>query len=148
MEKIYLTQISQFIGKLTGNPQQIVKSNNPNIQYLEYQELVWSNNILTPYPKDKQLHMIIIVDADIDIKKISWSPDFGIALNSDDFNLNTNSDKVHCINWDTEEIEQDENGLYIDEEGARNGILNIQKNQKYINMSDDVFEEIKSFPIQ
>lgn len=145
--KIYLTQVAQFIEKLTGKNQQIVKSSNPQIEYLEYQELSSSNDTLTLYSKENQMHMIIIADADIQINKISWSPDFGISLNSDTFKPNSNSNKVHCINWDTEEeVEEDEKGIFISEEGARNGILNIT-NPHYIDMSDEVFDEIMSYPI-
>lgn len=69
--------------------------------------------------------MTIIADADIDIRTISWSAEYGIGINTDKTD-NTNGEKVHVILWSADEVSKDERGCFVNAVGALNGVLVIK----------------------
>jgi hypothetical protein len=70
------------------------------------------------------MNMTLIADADIKIKSVAWSEEFGVGLNVDTPS-DENEEKVHVILWSDIEIFKDERGYYMDSEGALRGVLVI-----------------------
>lgn len=111
--KLYLTQIAKWIENVTGIPQQIINTHErADINYIDY-------NI-----ENLDINMTIIADANINIKSISWSDNYGIGLNVDS-DSDENGEKVHVILWTDDETQKDEHGYYMDAVGALNGVLVI-----------------------
>ena len=115
---LYLSQIAKWLENTTGTPQQIIHTNErADIRYIDHDS------------QNAGMGMTIIADADIDIKSISWSGDYGIGLNTDGAG-SENGEKVHVILWSGSEISKDERGYYMDAEGALNGELVLYNPKK------------------
>ena len=126
--KLYLPQIAEWIENKTGKPQQIITTHErDDIHYVDYDN------------DEKAMNMTLIVDADIDVKSISWSGEYGIGINVDT-ESSENGEKVHVILWTDSEMGKDERGYYMDAEGAVNGVLVISNPD--IKVTGDVIKEM------
>jgi hypothetical protein len=130
-EKLYLPQIAQWIEEQTNIPQQIINTNERgDIRYTDYDSI---NDIM---------NMTIIADADINIKSISWSGEYGIGLNIDSAG-DENEEKVHVILWTDSETFKDSCGQYMNTEVALNGVLVISNPQ--IEITEEIIKEMTAF---
>ena len=120
---LYLEQIAKWLENTTGAPQQILHTSElGGVRYIG---------------ADPQTgNMTVIADADISVNSISWSGEYGIALNSD----KDNGEKVHVILWSDNEVFKDEQGYYMESEDALNGVLLITNPD--IKITGDIVKEM------
>lgn len=122
-KNIYLEQISQYIGNKLNKKQQILmldKYSKP------VYAIVDSENQSYCY-----MPMIVICDANINVKYVVWHSEYGLGLNPRNHSMkeiHKNNNKVHTILWNTGcEVGQDSVGIFVNYEGALNGILVIDE---------------------
>lgn len=130
--KLYLYQISKWIEKTIGVRQQIIHTKGNNkIRYTDYDS------------PDELMHMTLLVDADIDVKSIAWSGEYGLGLNVD-CESNDNGEKCHVILWTDSELGLDKHGYFMCVTGASSGILVI--NNPDIQITNEAIAEMLAFP--
>ena len=121
--KLYLESIAKYIAEKTGIPQQIIFTGDSNIELARDDE------------SDEQFYLIL--NADVDIKTIDWLDETGITYNGIHHKDNS---VIHCFLWDFELCE-DDNGIFLYEDGALNGILVIDGEY----LSETETSQIKSY---
>ena len=131
MELLHLYQVALWIESKLSIPQQIVHTKNKNIRYHDHEE-----------PHDPT-HMTLIVDADLDIRSVSWSEEYGLGLNVE-YPSNANHSKSHVLLWTDSELRENEHGFYMDAIGALNGLLIIQNPR--VKLTEDIISEMLSMP--
>ena len=88
--------------------------------------------------------MTLIADANVIVKSIAWSGEYGLGLNVDCMS-NENGDKVHVILWSDSELFKDEHGYYMDIQSVFNGVLVIQNPD--IKLNRQIIAEMLSLPM-
>ena len=130
--KLYLYQLAKWLEATLEIPQQIIHTkNNDSIRYTDYDS------------PDERMNMTLIVDADITVKSIAWSGEYGLGLNVDSIS-NENDNKLHVLLWSDSELLNDEHGYYMDIQSALDGVLVIQNPD--IKLNGQIISEMQSLP--